>query len=506
MTKKTVLRLPLLLGLLALACNKPQPERVAAPPERSEANAAPAEKPVDKQPLAPAPTESKALASLPSFAPLVEAVKAAVINVEVRAVASEPRRVSAPRSPFDFFDRFFGQQGRNRAPPRDQIRAGLGSGFIIDASGIALTNNHVVQDAISIRVRLNDGRSFDAEVLGRDPPTDVAVIKFKGEPKDLPLVRLGDSDALHVGDWVVAIGNPFGLASSVSAGIISAKDRVIGAGPYDDFLQTDAAINPGNSGGPLFNIRGEVIGINTAIVASGSGIGFAVPANMAKALLPQLKKDGHVVRGWLGVGAQTLTPELAKALGVPVHDGAVVTEVAEGGPAQKAGLKPDDVIGAVDGQPAVSASALTRSVAFKPPGTTVTLTIDRGGKKEEIKVVLGTRPDFEGLSGVGGSNGSGSDEKRQEMIGLQVQDVDPSFAQSRNAPTQGALIVDVAPGSLADEAGLAPGMAIIEAGGRPIKSAADLKRAIRDAKPGSVLLLRIYFQGSKVLQALTIPK
>jgi len=184
----------------------------------------------------------------------------------------------------------------------------------------------------------------------------------------------------------------------------------------------------------------------------------------------------------------------------------VVTEVAEGGPAQKAGLKPDDVIGAVDGQPAVSASALTRSVAFKPPGTTVTLTIDRGGKKEEIKVVLGTRPDFEGLSGVGGSNGSGSDEKRQEMIGLQVQDVDPSFAQSRNAPTQGALIVDVAPGSLADEAGLAPGMAIIEAGGRPIKSAADLKRAIRDAKPGSVLLLRIYFQGSKVLQALTIPK
>src|ERR1700687_33406 len=245
MTKQTVLRLPLLLGLLAaLACNKSPPEKVAPPAERSEVNTAPVDKPAgEKPPLAPTPTDSKALASLPSFAPLVDAVKAAVINVEVRAVTNEPRQVSGPRSPFDFFDRFFGQPGRNRPPPREQIRAGLGSGFIIDPTGIALTNNHVVQDAISIRVRLNDGRSFDAEVLGRDPPTDVAVIKFKDEPKDLPLVQLGDSDALHVGDWVVAIGNPFGLASSVSAGIISAKDRVIGAGPYADFLRTDGAIN-----------------------------------------------------------------------------------------------------------------------------------------------------------------------------------------------------------------------------------------------------------------------
>ncbi len=507
MTKQTVLRLPLLLGLLAaLACNKSPPEKVAPPAERSEANSAPMEKPVDKTPLAPSPTESKALASLPSFAPLVDAVKAAVINVEVRAVTNEPRQVSGPRSPFDFFDRFFGQPGRNRVPQRDQVRAGLGSGFIIDPAGIALTNNHVVQDAISIRVRLNDGRSFDAEVLGRDPATDVAVIKFKDEPKDLPLVPLGDSDALHVGDWVVAIGNPFGLASSVSAGIISAKDRVIGAGPYDDFLQTDAAINPGNSGGPLFNIRGEVIGINTAIVAAGSGIGFAVPSNLAKALLPQLKKDGHVTRGWLGVGAQTLTPDLAKALGVPVHDGAVITQITDGGPAQKAGLQPDDVIVAVDGQPAVSASALTRTVALKPPGAAVQLTIYRGSKKEEIKVVLGTRPDFEGLSGVGGSNGSGSDEKRQSRIGLVVQDVDPSFAQERNLPPRGALIADVVPGSLAEAAGLAPEMVIVEAGGKPIKSAADLKKAIREAKPGSVLLLRVEVQGSKLLYALTIPK
>jgi serine protease Do len=513
MTQRTVFKLPLLLGLLAaLACNKSQPDKASRPAERSDNRNAPVEKsaPVEKAdkagPQVPNTPEARTLASLPSFAPLVEAVKASVINVEVRAVSHEPRAVSAPRSLPDFFDRFFGQPGRTRPLPRDQIRAGLGSGFIIDPAGIALTNNHVVEGAISIRVRLNDGRSFDAEVLGRDPLTDVAVIKFKDEPKDLPLVRLGDSDALAVGDWVVAIGNPFGLASSVSAGIISAKDRVIGAGPYDDFLQTDAAINPGNSGGPLFNIRGEVVGINTAIVAAGNGIGFAVPSNLAKALLPQLKKDGHVTRGWLGVGAQTLTPDLAKALGAPVREGAVIVEVTDGGPAQKAGLKPDDVIVGVDGQPAVSASALTRSVALKPPGTAVQLTFYRGNQKDEVKVVLGTRPDLEGLSGVGGSNGSATDEKRQAMIGLVLGDVDPSLARSRNGPTEGALIVDVVPGSVADAAGLAPGMVIIEAGGKPIKRAADLKKAIREAKPGSVLLLRVEVQGTKLLQALTIPK
>jgi serine protease Do len=287
----------------------------------------------------------------------------------------------------------------------------------------------------------------------------------------------------------------------VSAGILSAKDRVIGAGPYDDFLQTDAAINPGNSGGPLFNVRGEVVGINTAIIGGGSGIGFAVPSNIAKELLPQLEKKGHVTRGWLGITAQDLDPDLAKGLGIPAREGAVVVEVNEGTPAQKAGLKPDDVITAIDGQPVSSSSALTRIVALKQPGTAAAVTFYRGTQKEEGKVVLGTRPDLEG---VGGSDSS--DENRQARIGLQIQDVDHAFAQARNLPTQGALISDVVPGSAADAAGLVPGMVVLEAGGKPIRNAADLKNVLRSAKPGSVLLLRVAIPGGKQLRALNIPK
>src|SRR5262249_2172701 len=298
---------------------------------------------------------------------------------------------------------------------------------------------------------------------------------------------------------------PFGLTSSVSAGIISAKDRIIGAGPYDDFLQTDAAINPGNSGGPLFNLRGEVIGINTAIVGGGSGIGFAVPSNVAKALLPHLEKQGRVTRGWLGIVAQTLTPDLAKAMGVPARQGAVVAEVAEGTPAEKAGLKQDDVIVSMDGQPLTSHNALTRMVALKPPGATVALTVFRGDKKEEVKVILGTRPDFEGLEGRG-EGGSGNAEQRQAKIGLQIQDADQSIARSRAIADHGALITDVMPGSAAENAELAPGMVVIEADGKPIRRAQDLANVLRNAKPGSLVLLRITGQQGKSLHALKIPK
>jgi serine protease Do len=505
MTRYSVFRtLMLLLALeVAQACRKTQPDNPVPTQPTADALAAKTTESAPT-PVAAAPPQTREVAALPSLAPLVEAVKAAVINVEVKSQSPSAAR-TAVRDPFqDFFDRFFGQRGP-QSQPRDQIRAGLGSGFLIDPTGVALTNNHVVVGAISIRVRLNDGRDFEAEVLGRDPLTDVAVIKLKGNPSNLPQVQLGDSEAMRVGDWVVAIGNPFGLASSVSAGILSAKDRVIGAGPYDDFLQTDAAINPGNSGGPLFNLRGEVIGINTAIVGRGSGIGFAVPSTLAKALLPQLEKDGHVTRGWLGIGAQELTPELAKAIGTPAKEGAVVVQVDDGTPAAKAGLKPEDVIVAVDGQAVKSHSALTRLVALKTPGTTVNVTYWRGNQKEEAKVTLGTRPDLEGLGSVG-SSGSSDEDKRQAQIGLQLEDVDPSLARSSGAPTQGALIADVAPGSLAELAGLTPGAVVIEAGGKPVRSAADLKKAIRDAQPGSVLLLRVQTPGGKALRALNIPK
>jgi len=380
--------------------------------------------------------------------------------------------------------------------PREQIRQGLGSGFIIDGKGLVLTNNHVVQGAIDIRLHLDDGRAFDAQVMGRDPLTDLALVRIKEKAENLPASKLGDSDAMRVGDWVVAIGNPFGLASSVSAGIISARARDIRAGPYDDFLQTDAAINPGNSGGPLFNMRGEVIGINTAIVGSATSIGFAVPSNMAKALLPQLEK-GKISRGWLGIGIQDMTPELAKALNVPVSKGALLTDVNEGTPAQKAGLRPDDVVVAVDGKPMDSGRALSRAIGFKQPGTSVTLTLYRGGKKEDLKVVLGTFPE----KGEEGQEPA-SDEPRSGKLGLKLDDVDPRLTPG--AP-RGAVIVDVVPGSPADHADLQQGMVVVEAAGKPISNARDLFRVLQSARSGSSVLVRIQLEGGRITRALPIP-
>jgi serine protease Do len=435
----------------------------------------------------------------PSLANLVESVKSAVVNVDVQARARMPQL--PPEMSQDFFERFFGGPGGPdfRAPQQAPIRQGSGSGFLIDPNGLVLTNNHVVEGAVNIRVKLDDGRSFDAEILGRDPLTDIALLKLKGDAKNLPYAKLGDSDAMRVGDYVVAIGNPFGLASSVSAGIISARARDIRAGPYDDFLQTDAAINPGNSGGPLFNLSGEVIGINTAIIGGGTGIGFAVPSNMAKALVPQLQK-GEVLRGWLGIGIQDLTPDLAKALNVPGERGAVVAEVNPGTPAQKAGLEAEDVVVALDGQPIESAKDLTRSVGFKRPGTAVALTVYRQGKKQDFRVELGRRPDEPGMRRQ--APGREEEENTSEKLGLGFQDVDPRMGANVR---EGAAIVQVTPGSPAERAELRPGMVVVEAGGKPVRNAQDLYRALKDAKSGSTLLLRIDVGGSKALRALAIP-
>ena len=231
----------------------------------------------------------------------------------------------------DFFEKFFGDM-----PKREYKQRSLGSGFIIDREGYILTNNHVVERAQSIKVKLTDSKEYDATVIGKDPKTDIALIKINAK-QDLPVATFGDSDKLEVGDWVVAIGNPFGLEHTVTQGIVSAKGRVIGAGPYDDFIQTDASINPGNSGGPLFNLKGEVVGINTAIVSGGQGIGFAIPINVVRDLLPQLKSKGKVVRGWLGVVIQKVTPEIAKSFGLKETEGALVSDVAEQSPADKGG-------------------------------------------------------------------------------------------------------------------------------------------------------------------------
>jgi serine protease Do len=448
--------------------------------------------PVLAQQAQPAPPA----APMPSLAPLIEAVKGAVVNVDVSRRAANERQ--------ELMERFFGRRGHPRGGGDDgPLMPGTGSGFVVDPKGLVITNNHVVEDAVSLKVRLDDGRSFEGEVLGRDPLTDVAVVRLKGKFDALPYVKLGDSGAMKVGDWVVAIGNPFGLAQSVSSGIISALDRNIGASRYDQFLQTDAAINPGNSGGPLFNLRGEVIGMNTAIIGAATGIGFAVPSSLIKAIAPQLEKTGTVTRGWLGVGIQDVSPALAKALSLPGRDGALVTSVNDGSPAQKSGLKEEDVVVSIDGEKVGSSSALSRVIALKRPDATVALSVVRDGKPLEVRVKLGVRPDLENLGQLKKPESAPS----QTRIGLAFQDIDPRLVAANGLPKKGALVLDVTPGSPADEAGLERGMAVVELNRKPVRSRDELMAGLKALPAGSTALFRVAIPGSGTtqLRALEVP-
>jgi serine protease Do len=422
--------------------------------------------------------QNRELATIPSLAPLVDSVKSAVVNVEVR---KQTQRIES-------LDDLMARRRAGEEPPST---GGSGSGFIVDPSGIVITNNHVVSDAVGIRVMLEDGRHFEAEVLGRDPLTDIAVLKLKGQKGALPAVKLGDSGALKVGDWVVAIGNPFGLASSVSAGIISALERQIGASRYDQFLQTDAAINPGNSGGPLFNLNGEVVGMNTAIIGAATGIGFAVPSNLIKVQLPQLQKNGRVVRGWLGVAPQNISASLAKILGVPSRFGALLASVNEGSPAAKAGLRAEDVVTTIDGERVLDASSLTRIIALKSPESTIALGIIREKEPLEIKVKLGIRPDLEGL----GDMKNPTEKPQFGKLGLGIDNVDPRLAQQMNLPKAGALVVEVTPMSAAEEAGFKRGMVVIELNRKPVTSGESFLQSLKSAKSGSTLLLKVAMPG-----------
>ncbi len=322
-----------------------------------------------------------------SFAPLVKKERPAVVNISTRQVVKLQQQ-----SPFgdpqmdDFFYRFFGG-----IPQREQVRQSLGSGFIISSDGYILTNNHVVDKARDIKVSLSDGRVLEAKLVGKSSEIDIALIKV--DTKDLPVVVLGDSNLLEVGDWVVAIGNPFGLSHTVTAGIVSAKGRVIGMGPYDDLIQTDAAINPGNSGGPLFNSKGEVVGINTVIIAAGQNLGFAVPISMVRDLLPSIREKGRPDTGWLGVTAQMLTPELASALNLAEPIGALITGVAKGSPAEKADIKRGDVIVELDGKKILDPTELPRMVAFGHIGKTVALKVIRQGKTIDLQAVIERKPE-----------------------------------------------------------------------------------------------------------------
>ena len=345
--------------------------------------------------------------SFPSFADLAARVSPAVVNVKVTSVekAAFPDQLFGKDFPFPGFEVPIPQQ------PQKFKRQGTGSGFVISKDGLILTNNHVIDNAQVITVTLNDKDQYKAKVVGRDPKTDLALLKI--EPKEsLPTVSLGDSDAMRVGDWVMAIGNPFGLTKTVTTGIVSAKGRTIGAGPYDNFIQTDAPINPGNSGGPLFNMAGEVIGINTAIFSQSGGnmgIGFAIPMNLVKSLLPQLETKGTVTRGWLGVAVQPVTPELARSFGLQQAQGALVGDVMAQGPAQKAGIKRGDVIVSFDGKKVDDSAALPMLVASTPVGKTVPVQVIRDGKTTTVNVEIRQTQ----RSNCGGETGSG-----KESVGI----------------------------------------------------------------------------------------
>ena len=325
-----------------------------------------------------------------SFADLVDKVQPAVVNISTTTTVRVPGNPfqhffgQNPHDPFgDFFENFFGA-----VPDRELKQRSLGTGFIIDKSGLIITNNHVVERADEIKVKLTDSREFKASVIGRDPKTDLALIKISSPLEKLPVLPLGDSDKIRVGDWVLAVGNPFGLEHTVTKGIISATGRVIGSGPYDQFLQTDAPINPGNSGGPLINLRGEVVGINTAIVPGGQGLGFAIPSNMAKAITAQLKEKGQVSRGWLGVSMQKVTPELASSFGRQDVHGALVTDVVPQSPAERAGIKSGDIIVTFAGQRIKEVNDLSRIVAVTPVHRDVDIKLFREGKEVSLNVRL----------------------------------------------------------------------------------------------------------------------
>ena len=417
---------------------------------------------------------------LPDFTKIAKEANEYVVNIYTTQVIE--RRVMGPEDMFRFF---FGDKFGPFFPgiPRKFKRRSLGSGFIIDPKGYILTNNHVVKGATEIKVKLHDGSTYDAKLVGADPKTDIALIKIDPKGKKLAVAKLGDSDKVEIGEWVLAVGNPFGLSYTVTAGIISAKGRIIGEGPYDNFLQTDASINPGNSGGPLIEARtGEVIGINTAIVAQAQGIGFAIPINMAKEILPQLKTKGKVIRGWLGVYIQALTPELAKSFGLKEAKGAVITQVIKDSPADKAGLKEGDIIIEYNGKKISELRELPRMVAATPPGTTVTIKVLRNGKPKTLKVKIGTMPEEEATLGELGNE--------QLKLGLKVAPLPPEVTQQTGIQG-GVYVTQVEPGSPADEAGIQPGDIILRVNRKRIRSLADFRRAMARIKPGEVVAFLI---------------
>lgn len=437
---------------------------------------------------------------LRSLSQLVKRLSPSVVNI---STTNTTKFGMSPRqSPFgergsdpleEFFNRFFGD-----LPQREFKRKGLGSGFIISEDGYIITNNHVVERADDIKVILEDGESYKAIVIGKDPKSDLALLKVEPKRK-LDAVTLGTSSTLDIGDWVVAIGNPFGLGHTVTAGIISAKGRSLGLGAYDDFIQTDAAINPGNSGGPLFNLNGEVVGVNTAIIAGGQGIGFAIPVDMARNVVEQLQNKGKVVRGWLGVLVQQITPEIAESLNLSQPEGALVSDVTPGGPADKAGIKRGDIIVAFDGNKIGDMPDLPKNVAINRPGTESKITFIRNGKEKTVGLTLGELPDDIAVST------TVKDDKIETNLGIIVQEINPQIQKRFGIEDKkGVVITNVNPGTIGHGAGLIAGDIILEINKEYIGNLDDYRKSIDSLKNGQTALFLVQRAKNTIYVALKI--
>lgn len=437
-----------------------------------------------------------------SFTDVAQLVSPAVVNIGTeKIIKPSDRSLRHFQGPFgkddpfhDFFERFFGDM-----PRREFKQRSLGSGFMIDREGFIVTNNHVVENADKIKVKLSNGKEYDADIVGRDPKTDIALVKAK-DLKDVEALKFGDSDALQVGEWVVAIGSPFGLEHTVTAGIVSAKGRVIGSGPYDDFIQTDASINPGNSGGPLVNLKGEVVGINTAIVSRGGGnvgIGFAIPINMAQGIISQLRSSGSVTRGWLGVSIQDVTPELAEYYGLKEDRGALVGDVFEGDPADQAGIKAKDVIIEVNGKGIQDSRDLSRVIAEVPVGNEVVVKVIRDGSEKTFSIKIAERTEDREVQAMKGS-------AEQTALGMTVSSITPEIARHYGlSESEGVVVVAVDEESPAAEAEVEEGDLILEIDHKPVKTLDEYERLVNEVKTGQTVSLLVKRRNGLVALNLT---
>jgi serine protease Do len=446
--------------------------------------------------------------ALPNFVQLAEQWRNSVVNIATENKAPKrrpgfrgsphggsPRGAPGGQEFADPFERFFGPSGPGRSMPRRS----LGSGFIFDKAGYILTNNHVIENADEIHIKLNSGEEYDAKLVGRDPKTDVAVLKIEAKG-DLQAIPFGDSEALRVGEWVMAIGNPFGLDFSVTAGIVSAKGRFIGQGNYDDFIQTDAPINPGNSGGPLINMEGRVVGINTSIFSRSGGnigIGFAIPIDLARDLIPQLQADGKVTRGWMGVMIQKVTPEIAESLGLAKAKGALVADVVDDGPAEKAGIQVGDVIMTFAGNEVESSNDLPTLVARETIGEEVPVVVMRDGSEKTLELKIAQMDEEDSVL---------ADDMADEF-GLSAQNLTPEISESlgMDPETKGVIVSGVEPGTSAGDAGLRRGDVILEVNRQSVEDLDGFHAKLAERKKGKSLLLLVRRGDSTIFLALKPP-